>query len=170
MSFRIDDIAEPDSANVSFNLNDEIVSNHSHISNYSKRNYINNNIPQMNNMNYNQQIPQDSPMRSNNFQKSPSIMSNASSRPMNPIIVNSPIQLIDFSRGFQINKQALDFLKSIKEEIIIISVVGKARTGKSYLMNLLLDLIGKGNAGFQVASSLQSCTKGIWLWEHQKIL
>ena len=164
MSFRIDDIAEPDSANVSFNLNDEIVSNHSHISNYSKRNYINNNIPQMNNMNYNQQIPQDSPMRSNNFQKSPSIMSNASSRPMNPIIVNSPIQLIDFSRGFQINKQALDFLKSIKEEIIIISVVGKARTGKSYLMNLLLDLIGKGNAGFQVASSLQSCTKGIWLW------
>ena len=164
MSFRIDDIAEPDSANVSFNLNDEIVSNHSHISNYSKRNYINNNIPQMNNMNFNQQIPQDSPMRSNNFQKSPSIMSNASSRPMNPIIVNSPIQLIDFSRGFQINKQALDFLKSIKEEIIIISVVGKARTGKSYLMNLLLDLIGKGNAGFQVASSLQSCTKGIWLW------
>ena len=51
----------------------------------------------------------------------------------------------------------------VKEEIIIVSVIGKARTGKSYLMNLLLDLIGKGN-GFQVASSLQSCTKGIWLW------
>ena len=30
-------------------------------------------------------------------------------------------------------------------------------------MNLLLDLVGKGE-GFQVASSLQSCTKGIWLW------
>ena len=158
MSFRIDDIAEPDSANVSFNLNDEIVSNHSRMSKYSNRNYINNN------MNYNQLIPQDSPMRSNNFLKSPSIKSNTSSRPMNPIIVNSPLQLIDFSHGFQINKQALDFLKSIKEEIIIVSVVGKARTGKSYLMNLLLDLIGKGNAGFQVASSLQSCTKGIWLW------
>ena len=76
---------------------------------------------------------------------------------------DTPIKLIDFSKGFQINEEALDFLHSIKEEIIIVSVIGKARTGKSYLMNLLLDLIGKGN-GFQVASSLQSCTKGIWLW------
>ena len=76
---------------------------------------------------------------------------------------DTPIKLINFSKGFQINEEALDFLRSIKEEIIIVSVIGKARTGKSYLMNLLLDLIGKGN-GFQVASSLQSCTKGIWLW------
>ena len=76
---------------------------------------------------------------------------------------NCPIKLIDFSKGFQINKDAIDFLNSIKEEIIIVSVIGKARTGKSYLMNLLLDLIGK-EEGFQVASTLQSCTKGIWLW------
>ena len=76
---------------------------------------------------------------------------------------NGPIKLIDFSKGFQINKEAIDFLKSIKEEIIIVSVIGKARTGKSYLMNLLLDLIGK-QEGFKVASTLQSCTKGIWLW------
>jgi hypothetical protein len=76
---------------------------------------------------------------------------------------NGPIKLIDFSKGFQINKEALEFLNSIKEEIIIVSVIGKARTGKSYLMNLLLDLIGK-EEGFQVASTLQSCTKGIWLW------
>ena len=78
-------------------------------------------------------------------------------------INNCPIKLIDFSKGFQINKDAIDFLNSIKEEIIIVSVIGKARTGKSYLMNLLLDLIGK-EEGFQVASTLQSCTKGIWLW------
>ena len=78
-------------------------------------------------------------------------------------INNIPIKLIDFSKGFQINKEALEFLNSIKEEIIIVSVIGKARTGKSYLMNLLLDLIGK-EEGFQVASTLQSCTKGIWLW------
>ena len=78
-------------------------------------------------------------------------------------INDAPIKLINFSKGFQINEEALDFLRSIKEEIIIVSVIGKARTGKSYLMNLLLDLIGKGK-GFQVASTLQSCTKGIWLW------
>ena len=78
-------------------------------------------------------------------------------------ISNEPIKLIDFSKGFKINPEALDFLRSIKDEIIIVSVIGKARTGKSYLMNLLLDLVGKGE-GFQVASTLQSCTKGIWLW------
>ena len=157
MSFRLDDIAEPDSANVSLNLNDDIISKHSQMSNYSNRKNIN----QINNNNYyNQyQLPQDSPI-----QNSSNIQSNTKSFPTNQTITNNPIQLIDFSRGFQINKQALDFLKSIKEEIIIVSVVGKARTGKSYLMNLLLDNIGKGTQGFQVASSLQSCTKGIWLW------
>ena len=83
--------------------------------------------------------------------------------PSKPKLLNEPIKLIDFSKGFQINQEALEFLRSIKEEIIIVSVIGKARTGKSYLMNLLLDLVGKGE-GFQVASTLQSCTKGIWLW------
>jgi hypothetical protein len=164
MSFKLDDLAEPDSANVSLNLNDDIISNHSQVSKYSNRNNLNN-MNQINNIKYNQyQMPQDSPARIDKSQKSSTIKSNSSNSPLRPVIANAPIQLIDFSRGFQINKQALDFLKSIKEEIIIVSVVGKARTGKSYLMNLLLDLIGKGNNGFQVASSLQSCTKGIWLW------
>ena len=180
MSFRFDDgeLDVPESANVSLNLNDDIVSKHSRMSNYSNRNNINNmnnmnrnniNMNNMNNMNYNQYpSPQNS---SNNQMKIPtnsSYISNNSSFPTNQIAPNSPIQLIDFSRGFQINPQALNFLKSIKEEIIIVSVVGKARTGKSYLMNLLLDLIGKGIPGFQVASSLQSCTKGIWLWSTPK--
>ena len=91
------------------------------------------------------------------------IYTNDLNNSLNKKIENTPIKLIDFSKGFQINKDAIDFLRSIKEEIIIVSVIGKARTGKSYLMNLLLDLVGKGN-GFQVASTLQSCTKGIWLW------
>ena len=91
------------------------------------------------------------------------IYTNDLSNSLNKKTENAPIKLIDFSKGFQINKDAIDFLRSIKEEIIIVSVIGKARTGKSYLMNLLLDLVGKGN-GFQVASTLQSCTKGIWLW------
>ena len=190
MSFKLDDLAEPESANVSLNLNDDIVSRHS---NYSNRKYVNyqnnlNNINMMNsmtsqnsmayqnnarnmnqNVNYNQySIPQNSSFQQSQIPMSTSHISKGSNyrgaNPTGPIITNSPIQLIDFSRGFQINPQALEFLKSIKEEIIIVSVVGKARTGKSYLMNLLLDLIGKGTPGFQVASSLQSCTKGIWLW------
>jgi ATPase subunit of ABC transporter with duplicated ATPase domains len=55
-----------------------------------------------------------------------------------------PIQLIDFEGiNFKLNQEALDIIRSIDEELIVVSVVGKARTGKSYLMNLLLDNIGK---------------------------
>jgi len=55
-----------------------------------------------------------------------------------------PIKLIDFEGSkFKLNPIAIDFLKSITEDLVIVSVVGKARTGKSYLMNLLLDLVGK---------------------------
>ena len=38
-------------------------------------------------------------------------------------------------------------------------------------MNLLLDQVGKSassEAGFKVASTLTSCTKGIWLWNNFK--
>ena len=165
MSFKFDDLDVPDSANVSLNLNDDIVSKHSRISKHSNKNNINN-INNMNNLNYNNQY--QNPNYLNKLPINSSYASNASSPAVNPVAPNTPVQLIDFSRGFQINPQALNFLKSIKDEIIIVSVVGKARTGKSYLMNLLLDLIGKGIPGFQVASSLQSCTKGIWLWSTPK--
>jgi hypothetical protein len=164
MSFRLDDLSAPDSVKISFNLNEDILSKGSHLSNFSNRNIINNS-----NLNKNSQIY--NPYNQYNQYPSPyQVQSPRNSQvtiPLssknNQIITNAPIKLIDFSHGFQINPQALNFLRSIKEEIIIVSVVGKARTGKSYLMNLLLDLVGKNN-GFQVASSLQSCTKGIWLW------
>ena len=116
----------------------------------AKMNYINNNGDSLFNSNI-----------SNN--KSPKTFTNDLNISKPKKVINEPIKLIDFSKGFKINEEALDFLRSIKDEIIIVSVIGKARTGKSYLMNLLLDLVGKGE-GFQVASSLQSCTKGIWLW------
>ena len=116
----------------------------------AKMNYINNNGDSLFNSNI-----------SNN--KSPKTFTNDLNISKPKKMINEPIKLIDFSKGFKINEEALDFLRSIKDEIIIVSVIGKARTGKSYLMNLLLDLVGKGE-GFQVASSLQSCTKGIWLW------
>ena len=116
----------------------------------AKMNYINNDKNPLFNSNI-----------SNN--KSPKTYTNDLNLSKPNKISNEPIKLIDFSKGFKINPEALDFLRSIKDEIIIVSVIGKARTGKSYLMNLLLDLVGKGE-GFQVASTLQSCTKGIWLW------
>lgn len=79
----------------------------------------------------------------------------------------SAINLIEFKQHFfSINEKALNILKSIDEEIIIVSIVGKARTGKSYLLNQLLsDTNGNYQyGGFEVASTINSCTKGIWLW------
>jgi len=56
------------------------------------------------------------------------------------ILLEKPIQLIKFEdSNFIINEEALDFINSIKDEIIVVSIIGKARTGKSYLMNLLLN-------------------------------
>ena len=162
MSFRLDDLSAPDSVKISFNLNEDILSKGSHVSNYSNRNIINNSNLYKNSQIYNQYNQYPSPYQVQSPRNS-NALTPLSSKNNNQVITNAPIKLIDFSHGFQINPQALNFLRSIKEEIIIVSVVGKARTGKSYLMNLLLDLIGKNN-GFQVASSLQSCTKGIWLW------
>ena len=82
-----------------------------------------------------------------------------------------PIKLIEFEKSnFKLNNIALEILRLIKEEIIVVSIVGKARTGKSYLMNLLLNINNNNylNEGFQVASSINSCTRGIWLWNTPK--
>ena len=49
----------------------------------------------------------------------------------------------------------------VKGPIGVVSVAGMCRTGKSYLLNRLL-LNRKG--GFGVGSSVNPCTKGIWIW------
>ena len=84
-----------------------------------------------------------------------------------------PIKLINFTqKNFELNPEALDLLRTITEDIVVVSIVGKARTGKSYLMNLLLNNQKNGgntvNNGFEVASTINSCTRGIWLWNTPK--
>ena len=63
-----------------------------------------------------------------------------------------PIQLIEFQGSkFKLNPEALKLISSIENDIIVVSIVGKARTGKSYLMNLLLDRIGKDSEVFIIS-------------------
>ena len=45
----------------------------------------------------------------------------------------------------------------------IISLVGKYRTGKSFLLNRVL-LNKQQNSGFGVGPTFRPCTKGIWIW------
>ena len=83
-----------------------------------------------------------------------------------------PINLIEFSKkNFILNEEALNILRNIKEELIVVSIVGKARTGKSFLMNLLLNSnnnINRNNYGFKIGSTINSCTRGIWIWNTPK--
>ena len=49
------------------------------------------------------------------------------------------------------------------KNIGIISLVGKYRTGKSFLLNRVI-LNRKQSSGFGVGPTFKPCTKGIWIW------
>mmetsp|Transcript_65116 Transcript_65116/g.160321 ORF Transcript_65116/g.160321 Transcript_65116/m.160321 type:complete len:1255 (+) Transcript_65116:107-3871(+) len=63
---------------------------------------------------------------------------------------------------FEVADEAKAFLETLKAPIALASIVGRYRTGKSFLVNrMLLDVVGKG---FQVGATVNSCTKGLWMW------
>jgi len=59
-----------------------------------------------------------------------------------------------------VTREALAFLGGIREPVAPIAVVGKYRTGKSFLLNKLVEAAG----GFEVGPTIEACTKGIWVW------
>ena len=67
---------------------------------------------------------------------------------------------------FIVDPAAATLLKNIKGPICPVVVAGPYRSGKSTLLNLLLppSTSTSRRAGFAVGSSIQACTKGIWLW------
>ncbi|KAI3731766.1 hypothetical protein L1987_62955 [Smallanthus sonchifolius] len=73
-----------------------------------------------------------------------------------------PIRLVycDEKGKFQMDPEAVSVLQLVKEPVGIVSVCGRARQGKSFILNQLL---GR-SSGFQVASTHRPCTKGLWLW------
>ena len=78
------------------------------------------------------------------------------------------INLIDIKRDKLIlNEDAIKTINEIKENIIIVSIFGKVHTGKSYLMNLLLNSdenSSKPIKGFKVTSQSNSSPRGLYLW------
>ncbi|XP_036045164.1 uncharacterized protein LOC118585118 [Onychomys torridus] len=72
-----------------------------------------------------------------------------------------PMCLIENVKGLlSPNQKALEILSAITQPVVVVAIVGLYRTGKSYLMN---KLAGK-NTGFSLGSTVQSHTKGIWMW------
>uniref|UniRef100_A0A8C1V8H4 GB1/RHD3-type G domain-containing protein n=1 Tax=Cyprinus carpio TaxID=7962 RepID=A0A8C1V8H4_CYPCA len=77
-------------------------------------------------------------------------------------LMSVPVCLIenDEKGKLHVRKEAKDILDGITEPVVVVSVVGLYRTGKSYLMNRLAGQ----QSGFALGSTIESKTKGIWMW------
>ncbi|GAA6103467.1 guanylate-binding protein 1-like isoform X1 [Tachysurus ichikawai] len=72
-----------------------------------------------------------------------------------------PICLVENVNGsLHVNHAAIEYLYGNNQPVVVVSVVGLYRTGKSYLMNRLA---GR-QTGFALGSTIESKTKGIWMW------
>ncbi|KTF94916.1 hypothetical protein cypCar_00005926 [Cyprinus carpio] len=79
----------------------------------------------------------------------------------NARLMPSPICLVENVNGsLSACKDAIEFLSRIHEPVVVVSVVGLYRTGKSYLMNRLAGQ----QSGFALGNTIESKTKGIWMW------
>ncbi|XP_036418328.1 guanylate-binding protein 1 [Colossoma macropomum] len=77
-------------------------------------------------------------------------------------IMKEPICLIssDHEGQLRVQEEAKAILDEITQPVVVVSVVGLYRTGKSYLMNRLAGQ----QKGFALGSTIESKTKGIWMW------
>uniref|UniRef100_UPI00398F6362 guanylate-binding protein 1-like n=1 Tax=Pristiophorus japonicus TaxID=55135 RepID=UPI00398F6362 len=78
------------------------------------------------------------------------------------VYMQTPVCFIENSSdgSLRVNPVAMDILASNNEPVVVVAIVGLYRTGKSYLMNRLA---GKAH-GFSLGSTVESHTKGIWMW------
>ena len=81
------------------------------------------------------------------------------------------IPFITFVDGkFIISEESKKLLSQKSNETLgIISLVGKYRTGKSFLLNRVI-LNRKEKIGFNVGPTFKPCTKGIWIWSDPLII
>lgn len=89
-----------------------------------------------------------------------------------------PFVLVGDDGGFSVNPEACAKIEAIRGKLVIIAVAGLYRTGKSFLLNLLVrhakgidasSATGKEQTmaeagGFAVGGTVNACTKGIWMW------
>ncbi|XP_063791242.1 guanylate-binding protein 1-like [Pseudophryne corroboree] len=79
-----------------------------------------------------------------------------------PMKMEAPVCLINNTSDgkLEANPEAIDILSRITQPVVVVSIVGLYRTGKSYLMNKLAG----AQKGFNLGGSVQAETKGIWMW------
>jgi hypothetical protein len=81
---------------------------------------------------------------------------------MSKLFRDEAVPLVTFEAGnFQVNPEALEILKQVEAPMSILGVAGLYRSGKSYLLNRI---ILNQERGFNTGSTVNPCTKGIWMW------
>ncbi|CAI2380294.1 unnamed protein product [Moneuplotes crassus] len=86
------------------------------------------------------------------------------------------IPFINFDKKFVVDDKAIEYLSRFKQKIGLIAICGKYRTGKSFLLNKLMQFPGEkcpqemeeiiespSSAGFEVGPTINPCTKGLWI-------
>lgn len=63
----------------------------------------------------------------------------------------------------EVNEEAMSALMALERNVATISIAGRYRTGKSFLVNRIINDKNPTH-GFQVGPTVQPCTKGLWLY------
>ncbi|KFR09744.1 Interferon-induced guanylate-binding protein 1, partial [Opisthocomus hoazin] len=73
-----------------------------------------------------------------------------------------PICLVENTQktGLVVRQEALKVLSEVTQPVVVVAIAGPCRSGKSYLMNRL----ARQRKGFSLGCSVQSHTKGVWMW------
>lgn len=88
-----------------------------------------------------------------------------------------PFVLVGDDGSFSVNPEAAARLERVKGKLVVVAVAGLYRTGKSFLLNLLVrhakgiqvgatasSASADDAPGFAVGGTVNACTKGIWMW------
>lgn len=76
-----------------------------------------------------------------------------------------PLELVKYDTAtgkFLVGTEALAVLRKVKAPLGVVAVCGRARQGKSFILNQLLQQTG--SHGFTVGPTHRPCTKGLWMW------
>ncbi len=75
-----------------------------------------------------------------------------------------PLELVKYDTAtgkFIVGQEALRVLRDVRAPLGVVAVCGRARQGKSFILNQLLQTTGHG---FTVGPTHRPCTKGLWMW------
>ncbi|KAK3603837.1 hypothetical protein CHS0354_042844 [Potamilus streckersoni] len=76
-------------------------------------------------------------------------------------LMQAPMCLVENTPdGLIVRDDTVRILSQVKLPMVVVAIVGPYRTGKSFLMNRLME----ESSGFALGSTIESKTKGIWAW------